>query len=352
MKALRSWIEDRLGLRPVAAYMGKKEVPRHRHTFLYYTGSSILLFLGIQIVTGVLLAFYYRPTLAEANASVIRIITEMPLGWLVRSIHSWSATFMIITVFAHMLGIAITKSYRKPREATWLTGVLLLGATLAFGFTGYLLPWDELSLAATKVGTNLPRALPVIGALTTKVLRAGDDVTGDTLSRFFIVHVSVLPLALLAILGIHVFLVQRHGMSVPLKAERDKVTLPAIPFWPNFVFREAGAWLVLLGVLLTVAVILAPGVGSQADLMAPAPEGIKPEWYFLFMFQTLKLFPARILGLNGEMIAVLVMMAGMAAVLFLPFVDNRPSERKGRIITGLLWAGVAYAVGMSIWSLL
>jgi len=352
VKALRSWIEDRLGLRPVAAYMGKKEVPRHGHTFLYYTGSSILLFLGIQIVTGVLLAFYYRPTLAEANASVIRIITEMPVGWLVRSVHSWSATFMIITVFAHMLGIAFTKSYRKPREATWLTGVLLLGATLAFGFTGYLLPWDELSLAATKVGTNLPRALPIIGALTTKVLRAGDDVTGDTLSRFFIVHVSVLPLALLAILGIHVFLVQRHGMSLPLEAERGKVKLPAIPFWPNFVFREAGVWLVLLGVLLTVAIFLAPGVGPQADLMAPAPEGIKPEWYFLFMFQTLKLFPARILGLNGEIIAVLVMMAGMAAVLFLPFIDNRPSDRRGRIITGLLWAGVAYAVGMSIWSLL
>jgi cytochrome b6 len=156
MNALRAWIEDRLGLRPVSAFMTKKEVPCHKHTFLYYTGSSILLFLGIQIVTGVLLAFYYRPTLAEANASVIRILTEMPLGWLIRSVHSWSATFMIMTVFAHMLGIAFTKSYRRPREATWLTGVLLLGASLAFGFTGYLLPWDDLSLAATKVGTNLP----------------------------------------------------------------------------------------------------------------------------------------------------------------------------------------------------
>lgn len=352
MKALRAWIEDRLGVRPVAAFMAKKEVPCHKHTFLYYTGSSILLFLVIQIVTGILLAFYYRPTLAEANASVVRIISEMPLGWLVRSVHSWSATFMIALVFVHLLGIAFTKAYRAPREATWLTGVLLLGSSLAFGFTGYLLPWDELSLAATKVGTNLPKALPVIGPWLTQVMRAGEDVTGDTLSRFFIVHVSVLPLALLAILGIHVFLVQRHGMSVPLEAERDKVKLPALPFWPNFLFREAGVWLVLLGVLLTVAVFLAPGIGPQADLMAPAPEGIKPEWYFLFMFQTLKLFPATILGLNGEMIAVLIMMAGMAVVLLLPFIDNRPWEKKGKVVTALAWAGLAYAVGMSIWSLL
>jgi cytochrome b6 len=352
MKALRAWIEDRFGLRSVTAVMAKKEVPCHAHTVLFYTGSSILLFLGIQVVTGVLLALYYQPTLAGANASVVRIMTELPLGWLVRSVHSWSATLMILTVFVHMLGIAFTKSYRKPREATWLTGFFLLVASLAFGFTGYLLPWDELSLAATKVGTNIPKALPVIGVWLTKALRAGEDVTGDTLSRFFIVHVCVLPLALLAIVGIHLFLVQRHGMSVPLDAERDRVKPPSLPFWPNFVFREAAVWLVLSGLLLTVAVFLAPGIGPRADLMAPAPEGIKPEWYFLFLFQTLKLFPARILGLNGELVAVLVMMAGMAAVLLLPFIDDRPAGKKGKVVTALIWAGLAYAVGMSIWSLL
>jgi len=352
MNVLRAWIEERLGLRAVTLFLEKKEVPRHKHTFLYYTGSSILLFLGIQIVTGVLLAFYYQPTLAEANASVVRIMTEMPLGWLVRSVHSWSATFMIALVFVHLLGIAFTKAYRKPREATWVTGVLLLGASLAFGFTGYLLPWDELSLAATKVGTNLPKALPVVGAWLTRVMRAGEDVTGDTVSRFFIFHVSVLPLAVMAFLGIHLFLVQRHGMSVPLEAERKGVKVPILPFWPNFAFREAGVWLVLLGLLMTIAVVAAPGIGPQADLMAPAPEGIKPEWYFLFMFQTLKLFPARVLGLNGELVAVLIMMAGMAALFLLPFIDNRPFARKGKVITVLAWAAFAYAVGMSIWSLL
>jgi cytochrome b6 len=352
MNAFRAWMEERLGLGAVTGFLEKKEVPRHGHTILYYTGSSILLFLGIQIATGVLLAFYYRPTLAEANASVARIATEIPLGWLVRSVHSWSATLMIATVFIHLLGISFTKAYRKPREATWITGVLLLAVALAFGFTGYLLPWDELSLAATKVGTNLPKAIPIVGTWLTRIMRAGDDVTGDTLSRFFIVHVSVLPLTILALLGAHLFLVQRHGMSVPLAEERKGVKGPVLPFWPNFAYREAAVWLILLGTLLTVAVVFAPGLGSKADLMAPAPEGIKPEWYFLFMFQTLKLFPAKVLGLNGELVAVLVMAVGMGLFALLPFIDTRPAERKGRIITALIWVGVAYALGMSIWSLL
>jgi cytochrome b6 len=352
MNTLRAWVEERLGLSTITRYLEKKEVPRHKHTFLYYTGSSIFLFLGIQIVTGVLLAFYYRPTLAEAHASIVRIMTEVPLGWLVRSVHSWSATFMIALVFVHLLGITLTKAYRRPREATWITGALLLGLSLSFGFTGYLLPWDDLSLAATKVGTDLPQALPLVGGWITRVMRAGDDVTGDTLSRFFTVHVSVLPLALLALLGVHLLLVQRHGMSVPLEEERKGVKGPFLPFWPNFVFREAGVWLVLAGLLMTVAVLAAPGVGPRADLMAPAPEGIQPEWYFLFLFQTLKVIPAKVLGLNGELAAIVIMMAGMAACLLLPFIDNRPFGRKGKVITGLVWAVFAYAVGMSIWSLL
>jgi cytochrome b6 len=259
---------------------------------------------------------------------------------------------MIATVFVHLLGIALTKAYRAPREATWLTGILLLGLSLSFGFTGYLLPWDELSLAATKVGTDLPKAIPVVGAWVTRLMRAGEDVTGDTLSRFFILHVSVLPLALLAVLGGHVLLVQRHGMSVPLGEERREPRRPAIPFWPNFVYREAGIWLVLAGVLLTVSVLSAPGLGPQADLLAPAPEGIKPEWYFLFLFQTLKLFPARVLGMSGELVAIAVITIGLGALALLPFIDSRPAEAKGRFVTGAIWVGLAYAVGMSIWSLL
>lgn len=352
MRKIRTWLNDRLGLDVLSGFGMKKEVPLHSHTMWYYTGSSILLFLGIQIVTGVMLAFYYNPTIKEANASVARIMKEIPLGWIIRSIHSWSATLMIATVLIHLLSIAFTKAYRAPREATWMTGVLLLAASLAFGFTGYLLPWDDLSLAATKVGTDIPKAIPVLGAWVTSLLRGGEDVTGDTISRFFIVHVCVLPLAIFAILGVHLFLVQRHGMSLPLKAESRGEKLESLPFWPNFLLREAGVWLVLLGVLLTVAVFLAPSLGPAANLMAPAPPGIKPEWYFLFMFQTLKLFPAHVLGINGELVALAVMAAGLLLVLLLPFLDNRPAERKGRVITWAVYATFAYTIAMTVWSLL
>jgi cytochrome b6 len=173
VKKLQDWFDDRLGLSEVFGFLTKKAIPQHKHTIWYYTGSAILLFFVIQVVTGFMLAFYYQPTLEQANASVARIISEVPLGWIFRSIHSWSSSFMIALVFIHLLSIWITKSYRKPRELTWMTGVLLMVVSLAFGFTGYLLPWDELSLSATKVGTDIPRTIPVVGQWVTSLLRGG-----------------------------------------------------------------------------------------------------------------------------------------------------------------------------------
>ncbi len=349
--SFRRWLDERLGLEAVLGFLRHKTVPLSGHTVWMYTGSAILLFFVIQVVTGIVLAFYYRPTLEEANASVARIMTDVPLGWVVRSIHSWSATFMIALVFVHMVSIWLLKSYRRPRELTWMTGVLLLVCSLFFGFTGYLLPWDDLSLAATKVGTDIPRAIPVVGDFFTKLLRGGDDVSGETLSRFFGIHISILPLALLAVLALHVYLIQKLGMSLPLEAEVKKKRLPEIPFWPNFVFRESMLWLVLFGVLLTVAVFAPPGLGRAADLRAPAPEGIKPEWYFLFLFQTLKIFPAKIWILKGETLAVLGILAAVLFFFFIPLIDNKPASRKGKVLTAVAWLVIIYALAMSAWSL-
>ncbi len=335
----------------VVGFLRHKQIPRNRHTAWMYTGSVILLFLGVQIVTGILLAFYYRPTLDAANKSVGEIMTKVPLGWIIRSVHSWSATFMIAAVFIHMLSLWLVKSYRRPRELTWMSGVALLVITLAFGFTGYLLPWDDLSLAATKVGTDIPGTIPIVGAWITKFLRGGDDISGDTLSRFFSIHVSVLPLLVLALIGLHVYLIQKLGMSLPLGADEKEEAERALPFWPNFVYREAIVWSGLIGVLVTLAVFLPPSLGQAADLMAPAPEGITPEWYFLFLFQTLKIFPANMLFVTGEAVAVMLIFIGAALLFFLPLIDNRPAERKGRIITWAAPAFIAYAVAMSIWSL-
>lgn len=350
LRRLNEWSEERLGISGIMEFLTKKEVPQHKHSIWYYTGSSILLLFGIQIITGFMLAFYYKPTLELANESVAHIMTEIPLGWIMRSVHSWSSNFMIALVFIHLLSIWITKSYRSPREATWMSGVFLLLVSLAFGFTGYLLPWDELSLSATKVGTDIPRTIPVVGQWVTQLLRGGEDVTGDTLTRFFSIHISILPVFAFLLLAVHVFLIQKHGISSPLSA-KDKA-VKTIPFWPNFVYREAIVWLVLTGLLLTAAILLPNPLGTPADLMAPAPEGIKPEWYFLFLFQTLKIFPAMILFVQGETVAVLLIALAVVFFFFLPLIDNRPEAKKGRVITYAAWIFILYAIVMTVWSLL
>ena len=346
------WLDERFGLSDVTRFLRKKAIPLHKHTIWSYTGSAILLFFAIQVVTGFMLVFYYRPTLEGANASVARIMTEVPLGWIFRSVHSWSATFMIAFVWVHLLSIWILKSYRRPRELTWMTGVFLLICSLFFGFTGYLLPWDDLSLSATKVGTDIPNAIPVVGAWVTKLLRGGEDVTGDTLTRFFGIHVCILPLVIIVLLALHVYLIQKLGVSVPLENEKKKEKTRELPFWPNFVFREAILWLILLGVLLTVAVFLPPSLDKAADLMAPAPEGVRPEWYFLFLFQTLKIFPANILFVQGETLAVLLIFLAVVIFFFLPQIDNKPEEKKGKVITAAAFLFILYALILSVWSLM
>lgn len=350
--SIRVWFDERLGLSNIVRFLTEKSVPQHKYSFWYYTGSAILLFFIIQVVTGFMLICYYKPTLDGANESVARIITEVPLGWVIRSVHSWSATFMIAFAFIHLFGIWIVKSYQRSRELTWMTGFFLLIISLLFGFTGYLLPWDELSLSATKVGTDIPRSIPVVGAWVTKLLRGGEDVTSDTITRFFGIHVSILPVLLFILLAIHVYLIQRHGMSVPLSEERKDKEVKTLPFWPNFVFREMIVWLILAGILFSVALFFPPSLDKKADLMAPAPEGVKPEWYFLFLFQTLKIFPAKILFIYGDTIAVFVILLAGVLIFFLPLIDNKPGEKKGRAITFLAYLTLLYALLMTIWSLL
>jgi len=349
---IQSWLDERFGLSIITKFLKEKTVPQHKHSIWYYTGSAILLFFTIQIITGFMLVFYYKPTPEGANESVARIMTEVPLGWIIRSVHSWSASFMIAFVFIHLLSPWLSKSYRKPRELTWMSGVFLLVFSLLSGFTGYLLPWDDLSLSATKVGTDIPRSIPLVGVWVTKFLRGGEDVTGDTLTRFFGFHVSIIPVFMFILLAVHIYLIQKQGMSLPLSAEAKKEKVREIPFWPNFVYREMIVWLLLLGILFSLAIFFPPSLEKAAELMAPAPEGIKPEWYFLFLFQTLKIFPAKIFFLPGDTLAVLLIL--LAGILFfsLPLIDNKPAERKGKIITIIALVLIVYAVVMTVWSLL
>ncbi len=317
------WLDERIGLKDLEKLAKKKEVPLHRHTIWYYFGGMTLFLFSIQVVTGILLLLYYRPSAEEAFESIQFIMTEVQFGWLIRSIHSWSANLMIFAMFIHLFSAYFLKAYRAPRELTWLSGGGLLGLALAFGFTGYLLPWNELAFFATRVGTEIPGVVPVVGSFLRRLMRGGDDVTGATLTRFYGIHVAILPAIITLVLGLHLFLVQKHGMSRPPSAERANSEKRTMPFVPNFLLRDLVGWLCALGVLAALAAYFPAELGKKADPFQPAPAGIKPEWYFMAMFQTLKYLPAHILGIEGELLGVLAFGAVGVVLVIMPFLDWR-----------------------------
>jgi cytochrome b6 len=273
------------------------------------------------------------------------ISAEVPFGWLVRSIHRWSADIFVGVVALHMLTAFIMKAYRPPRELTWVSGVLLFGIVLAFGFSGYLLPWDDIAFFATAVGTAVAGAVPVAGETLLRLMRGGEDVTGATLARFFALHVVVLPFATAAVLGFHLFLVQKHGMSIPPGVVE---TGPPRKFMPHFLIRDAIGWTLALAILAALAAFFPAQLGPKADPFASAPAGIKPEWYVLAPFQTLKLIPARVGPFEGEALGVTVM--GLAGLVWLlvPFLDRRAARgERSPLFTAAGIAVAVYCLGMT-----
>lgn len=350
-EALRLWLDERLGTDALAKLARKKEVPVHRHTVWYYFGGMTLFLFLVQVVTGILLLLYYRPSAENAFESVQFIMTEVQFGWLVRSVHSWSANLLIATMFIHMFSVFFMKAYRAPREMTWLTGALLLFVFLFFGFSGYLLPWNKLAYFATKVGTDIAGVVPVVGGFARRFLRGGEEVTGATLTRFFGFHVAVLPAITTVILGVHALLVQKHGMSVPPGIDEQKVK--AMKFVPNFLMRDLIGWILAIGVLAALAALFPWELGEKADPFASAPAGIRPEWYFLFMFETLKLIPAKVFTLDGEVVGILAFALGGLLWVIVPFLDkSSANRRKSRIITSIGWIVVLYIAAMTAYGYL
>jgi cytochrome b6 len=262
---------------------------------------------------------------------------------------------MVGAAFIHLFSVLFMKAYRKPRELTWISGMLLLFITLGFGFTGYLLPWNELAYFATRVGTDIPGAIPVIGDAIVTFLRGGAQVTGATLTRFFGIHVAVLPAITTVLLGMHLLLVQYHGMSVPPSVEavaaRTGRRVPTMPFVPHFALRDLFGWTVALALLAGLSSYLPWELGTKADLFAPAPAGIRPEWYFLWTFQALKLMPGHVLGIEGELVAIGALTLGAIAIVALPFLDPN-TARARRIVNWMASLAVLFMVVMTMWSLL
>ncbi len=347
---IRQWYQERFGTE-FFAWLRHKQIPRHRHTLWYYLGGMTLFLFIVQVTTGILLLLYYRPSPSEAFESVQFIMTKVRFGWLVRGIHAWSANLLIFTAMLHMISTFMLKAYRKPRELTWLSGCLLLMLFLGLGFSGYLLPWNTLAFFATKVGTQMTAGVPIIGLWLLKFLRGGEDVTGATLTRFFGFHVAILPAITTAVLGMHVFLVQYFGMSTPPGVEKQHPgKLPTYSFMPNFLLRDLMGWYIALGVLAALAALFPWELGVKVDPFAPTPAGIRPEWYFLFMFQTLKIIPGRILWIEGEQFGLLVFGMGALLWILVPFLDRNPTGRSGRILTYVGFAIVAYILVMSFWA--
>jgi len=325
-----SWLDDRLALPTIRELAAHKTVPMHRYMVFYYLGGMTLFFFFVQVCTGIMLMLYYRPSAQEAFESVEFIMTTVPFGWLIRSIHSWSANLMVFFAFVHLCSVYFLKSYRPPREITWISGVVLFLLLMGFGFSGYLLPWNQLAFFATKVGTDIAGVVPGIGGWLLRFLRGGDRVSSATLSRFYGWHVAILPAITFVFLVIHLALVQMKGMSVPKAVEEETRGRPPLKFFPDFGLRDLSGWLLALGVLAALAALFPWELGEKADLFAPAYANIRPEWYFVFMFQTLKLVPGgEILGIEFEAIPILLFSFAGLFLMLVPFLD-RGAARTGR----------------------
>jgi cytochrome b6 len=340
--SFKDWLNVRIGSMTYAIeYLSKKAVPMHRQSIWYYFGGLTLLFFVIQIITGLLLLLYYKPTEKEAFDSFVYIQKEVAFGWLIRQVHSWSANLMTLMMFIHMFSAYFMKAYRKPRELMWLTGFVLCLLTLGLGFTGYLLPWNELAFFATQIGISIPGALggmPLIGdfigpaiiEVTAKVLGADilmidgkpiPQVTGETLTRMFGFHVVLLPGITLLVLSAHLLLVQTLGNSVPIGYRERGLVKGEEPFFPNFLMKDFIGWMIGFAVLIFLAVMFPWEIGVKLDPVnsAPSPE-IKPEWYFWAQFQFLKQVPG--------WVAVLLLTIAIIVWALVPFIDKKASREE------------------------
>jgi len=294
-------------------------------------GNLLMTLLMLQFITGVALALFYAPTPDHAYESVKSITDEVPFGAFVRGIHHWGGSLIVIFLTVHMLRVFFWGSYKKPREITWLSGVLIFQVILGFSFTGYLLPWDQKAYWATVVGTRIASTVPWIGDTLLRLIRGGDNVGALTLTRFFTIHVMVLPAVLMAFVGLHLFQVRAHHTAGPVVARKGE----AVPFWPVQLFRDAVVVLVAFAILLALALLAKPELSGVAD-PSKSDFAPRPEWYFLGLFELLKLIPPK-LEVVGTCVIPGLLTAGM---FLLPWLDRSPSrhpaKRQWVIDVGLL----------------
>jgi cytochrome b6 len=215
MRKVYNWFQDRLEIQSLVDDVTSKYVPPHVNIFYCIGGITFTCFL-IQVATGFAMTFYYRPRVADAFSSVQYIITEVSFGWVIRSVHRWAASLIVLIILLHVFRVYLTGGFKRPRELTWVTGVIIAICTVSFGVTGYSLPWDQVGYWAVKIVTGVPEAIPVVGSILVVVLRGSLRVGQSTLTRFYSLHTFVLPLLTTVLILIHFLIIRKQGISGPL----------------------------------------------------------------------------------------------------------------------------------------
>lgn len=345
-----TWLDERAGLADLRGILQRdlsKPVPAGigwAHTL----GFSAAALLGVQLFTGVLLLLYYRPTTTSAWASVVAITEQVPWGWMVHSLHSWGAHFIVAALGLHALRVFYSGAYKRPREGLWLVGMVLLALVLALAFTGSLLPWDQKGYWGTIIATEMAAAAPLGGDLARRLIRGSEEVGDLTLGRFFAAHVVILPALLVAFMGLHLAGVRKLGITPPgVDTETEQRVGHAAscaggsPWFPDHLLRELAMVAWVLGCLWAVALVAAPAMDDQASPLK-TPIGVRPEWYFLPLYQLQKYFaPEPWLGMEGSTRGFLVTNLLVVLPLLLPFIDRTPArrmrERKLALTLGGAW---------------
>ena len=306
-----AWFEDRTGWQRGLRHFLFEEIPVSAgwpHVF----GSVALFVFSIQALTGILLALNYAPTAAEAYTSLTYIVHQVAGGRLMHGLHHWGSSLIVIVVFIHMAQVFIFGAFRKPREVTWLAGLLLLLLTFAFGLTGYLLPWDNKAYWATVVTTNIAAGVPVAGPLLTSLAGAKTGVGAVTFARFYALHTLVLPVLTASLISLHVYLVRRHGITPGVQRTNGNQT-----FYPRQLFRDFCAVFVAFTCLFLAACFWDVPLEAMANANDTSYVP-RPEWYFLFLFQLLKVFPGRL-----ELIGTVVLPSlALLTLVLLPFLNR------------------------------
>ena len=317
LKGLLDWFDERYAVRRLWTSFADRPIPGGASWF-YTLGATLVFLFLLQMSTGILLALYYAPTPDHAYASVKFIQEEAVLGSFVRGLHHWGASFMMVLVALHMLRVFIFGAYKKPREIVWVLGMGLIALVGGFAFTGYLLPWDQKAYWATVVGTNVAGTVPVIGGTLLRIVRGGTELGAFALSRFFAIHTYILPWSLALLAGAHIFLLERAGAGGIWNAG-DRVPYRSEPLFPNQLFRDTVLMLFVFLALASLAVLFPAPLEPQAD-PTDSTYNPRPEWYFYFVFQMLKIFEG---GFEIVGTVVLPTITGLL-LLLVPFLDRGP----------------------------